>query len=115
MIGNIKEIFLPKTGMQEKQLLQDPGYVGGVEGPCCMLQGCMNTMSKVSKEIKYCNAVINKYLRLQLRLLFVMSEVSKALYTYMNRMKPLYIQILQWLPHYLIRSRSHCNSNFNLQ
>ena len=26
MIGNIKEIFLPKTGMQEKQLLQDPGY-----------------------------------------------------------------------------------------
>ena len=25
MIGNIKEIFLPKTGMQEKQLLQDPG------------------------------------------------------------------------------------------
>ena len=56
MIGNIKEIFLPKTGMQEKQLLQDPGYVGGVEGPYCMLhgmlQGCTNTMSKVLKEIK---------------------------------------------------------------
>ena len=33
--------------------------------------------------------IINEYLRLHLRLLFVMSEVSKALYTYINRMKPL--------------------------
>ena len=33
--------------------------------------------------------IINKYLRSHLRLLFVMLEVSKALYTYMNRMKPL--------------------------
>ena len=55
------------------------------------------------------NKIINEYLRLHLRLLFVMSEVTKALYTQMNRMKP---QILQWLPHYLIRSRSHFNSNF---
>ena len=30
MIGNIKEIFPPKTGMREKQVLQDPGYVEGV-------------------------------------------------------------------------------------
>ena len=30
MIGNIKEIFPPKTGLQEKQLLQDPGYVEDV-------------------------------------------------------------------------------------
>ena len=30
MIENIKEIFPPKTGMREKQLLQDPGYVEGV-------------------------------------------------------------------------------------
>ena len=57
MIGNIKEIFPPKTGMQEKQLLQDPGYVKGVETTCCMLhgilQGCMKyPMSKESKEIK---------------------------------------------------------------
>ena len=29
--------------------------------------------------------IINEYLRLHLRLLFVMSEVLKALYTYMNR------------------------------
>ena len=38
--------------------------------------------------------IINKYLKLHLRLLFVMSEVLKAPYTYMNRMKPLpqYVQ-----------------------
>ena len=29
--------------------------------------------------------IINEYLRLHLRFLFVMSEVSKALYTQMNR------------------------------
>ena len=90
MIGNIKRTFPPKTGMREKQLLQDPGYVRGVEGPCGMLhgilQGCTNTMSKVSKRNKI---IINEYLRLHLRLLFVMSEVSKGLYTYMNRMRPL--------------------------
>ena len=56
MIGYIKEIFPPKTGLREKEVLQDPGYDGGVEGRCCMLHGilqcCTNTMSKVSKEIK---------------------------------------------------------------
>ena len=31
MIGNIKKIFPPKTGLQEKQLLQDPGYVEDVK------------------------------------------------------------------------------------
>ena len=31
MIGNIKKTFPPKTGMSEKQLLQDPGYVEGVK------------------------------------------------------------------------------------
>ena len=45
-----------KTGLREKQVLQDPGYVGGVEGPRYMLHGilqcCTNTMWKVSKEIK---------------------------------------------------------------
>ena len=37
MIGNIKEIFPPKTGMQEKQLFQDPGYVGVVREMCAAL------------------------------------------------------------------------------
>ena len=57
MIGNIKEIFPPKTGIQEKQLLQDPECVKGVETTCCMLhgilQGCTKyPMSKELKEIK---------------------------------------------------------------
>ena len=43
--------------MQEKQLLQDPGYVEGVKTTCCMLhgilQGCTKyPMLKESKEIK---------------------------------------------------------------
>ena len=46
MVRNMKETFLQKPGMQKKQVLQDPGYVRGVKGPCCMLhaisQGCMN-------------------------------------------------------------------------
>ena len=37
MIGNIKETFPPKTGMQKKQVLQDPGYVKDVKDACCML------------------------------------------------------------------------------
>ena len=58
MIENIKEIFPPKTGMREKQVLQDPGLKGSkVHAACCMvhctLQGCMKyPMSKESKEIK---------------------------------------------------------------
>ena len=31
MIGNIKRKFPPKTGMREKQVLQDPGYVNTVD------------------------------------------------------------------------------------
>ena len=45
MMGNIKKLFLPKTGLQEKQVLQDPGYVKGVKSACfmlhAMLHGCM--------------------------------------------------------------------------
>ena len=36
MIENIKRKFLPKPSMQEKQLLQDAGYVDTVN-TCCML------------------------------------------------------------------------------
>ena len=57
MIENIKEIFPPKTGMQEKQLFQDPGYVEGVKTTYCMMHGILQgstkyPMSKESKEIK---------------------------------------------------------------
>ena len=43
--------------MQEKQLLQDPGFVEGVDTTCCMLHGMLQgstkyPMSKESKEIK---------------------------------------------------------------
>ena len=41
MIGSIKEIFPPKTGMREKQLLQDPRYVGVVgEMHAALLHAC---------------------------------------------------------------------------
>ena len=63
--------------------------VSKVHAACCMVN-CKVERDKI---------IINKYLRLHLRLLFVMLEVSKALYTQMNRMK---LQILQWLPYYLI-------------
>ena len=46
MIRNIKEIFPPKTGMQEKQFLQDPGYVEWVETTCCMLHGILQDSMK---------------------------------------------------------------------
>ena len=57
MIGNIKRKFPPKTGLREKQVLQDPGYAKGFETTCCILhgisQGCMKyLMSKELKEIK---------------------------------------------------------------
>ena len=41
MIRNIKETFPPKTGLREKQLLQDPGYVKDIKdtliAACCMV------------------------------------------------------------------------------
>ena len=54
MIRTIKEIFPPKTGMREKQLLQDPGYVEGVKTTCCMLHGILQGSTKypMSKELK---------------------------------------------------------------
>ena len=36
MVRNIKETFLPKTEMQEKQLVQDPGYVEDVKDAWCI-------------------------------------------------------------------------------
>ena len=54
MIENIKEIFLPKTGTREKQLLQDPGYVEGVKTTYYMLHGIFQGSTKypMSKELK---------------------------------------------------------------
>ena len=78
MIGNIKEIFSPKTGMREKQLLQDPGYVKGVKTICCMLHGMLQgstkyLMSEESKDIKIAIIIIiivqiKKYFELMVRI-----------------------------------------------
>ena len=37
MIGKLKKLFPLKTGMREKQLLQDPGYVKVVREMCASL------------------------------------------------------------------------------
>ena len=54
MIGNIKEIFPPKTGLQEKQVWQDPGYVKGVKTTCCRLHDILQGSTKCPmwKELK---------------------------------------------------------------
>ena len=49
MIENIKEIFPPKTGMREKQVLQDPGLKGSkVHAACCMLHGTLQRLYEIS-------------------------------------------------------------------
>ena len=77
MIENIKKLFPPKTGLQGKQVLQDPGYVEGVESPCCMLHAMLQgftkyPMSNEWKEIK------NTHNTLDLRHLSLMSKESKV-------------------------------------
>ena len=54
MTRNIKETFLPKSGMWKSNFLQDLGYVKGM---CCMLHAMLQgsvkyPKLKVSKEIK---------------------------------------------------------------
>ena len=48
MIGNIKKTFPPKTGIQKKQVLWDPGYVKDIEDSCCMLHAlCKNNVEDI--------------------------------------------------------------------
>ena len=77
MIGNIKEIFPPKTGMREKQLLQDLGYVQGVKTTCCMLHGMLQGFMKypMSEELK---EIKNSHNTVDLRHLSLMSKESKV-------------------------------------
>ena len=77
MIRNMKETFLPKTGMRKKQVLQDPGYIGSVKGPCCMLHAILQL-----PHVKGVERNKNKQNRLDLRPLFPMSEVSKEIKKY---------------------------------
>ena len=80
--------YLVNAWKYQENLPTKNWYVRGIKGPCCMLhailQGCTNV-----EGVKRNKIIINEYLKLHLRLLFVMLEMSKALYTYINRMKPL--------------------------
>ena len=40
-------------------------------------------------------------------------DMSPLMYTQQIRWQWVTMGVNEWLPHYLIRSRSHCNSNFN--
>ena len=51
MIGNIKKTFPPKTGLREKQLLHDPGYVKDIGDSCCMLHNVQDNVKDV-RDIK---------------------------------------------------------------
>ena len=52
MVRNMKETFLPKTGMWKKQVLQDPGYVEDIKDACCKLHALCKIMSKTLKILK---------------------------------------------------------------
>ena len=52
LIGNIKEIFPPKTGMREKKLLQDPGYVGVVREMCAALLHACRIFIVVVRDVR---------------------------------------------------------------
>ena len=67
MIRNIKKTFPPKTGMQKKQVLQDPGYV---KDACCMLSAkySNNTVDWcqfyiLSKTLKILKQAITDYIK----------------------------------------------------
>ena len=73
------EIFQPKTGMREKQLLQDPGYVEGVETTCCMLHAAWYVARLYA--ISYVERVErnkNSHNTVDLRHLSLMSKESKV-------------------------------------
>ena len=62
MIRNIKRTFPPKTGLQEKQVLQDPGYVKTLEihAACCMLHAACSVQNNV-KDIKDIKTSHNRF------------------------------------------------------
>ena len=77
MIGNIKEIFQPKTGMREKQVLQDPGVCR--RGRNYMLHAAWYLARFY--EISYVKGVErnkNSHNTVDLRHLSVMSKESKV-------------------------------------
>ena len=68
-----------KTGLREKQILQDPGYVEGVETTCCMLDAAWY-VARLYK-ISYIEGVKrnkNSHNTVDLRHLSLMSKESKV-------------------------------------
>ena len=77
-VGKDQRAYWPiKSCLQEKQVLQDPGYVKGVKTTCCMLHGMLQGCTKypMSKEKE-----INKNIHntVDLRHLSLMSKESKV-------------------------------------
>ena len=73
MIGNIKRTFPPKTGMQEKQLLQDPGYVKDIR---FMLHAACSVQTNV-EDIKDIKTSHNRFLTDFLEFISLLSKTLK--------------------------------------
>ena len=78
MIRNIKETFPPKTGLWEKQLLQDPGYVKDVGD--ALLHAAYSVQDNVEgiKDIKTSH---NRFLTDFLEFIWLLSKTLK-MYVY---------------------------------
>ena len=74
MIGKIKRKFLPKTGMREKQLLQDPGYVDTVD-TCCMLHAMTHIQSNYNVDSNTKTLNYSK-IRFKVLIYFVLEQTS---------------------------------------
>ena len=81
MIGNIKKTFPSKTGMREKQLLQDPVYAKGVKTSCCMHVCCR--LYKISY-VEGVKRNKNSHNTVDLRHLSLISKESKVHSKYLN-------------------------------
>ena len=79
-VGKDQRAYLPiKTGLQEKQVLQDPGYVEGVETTCCMLHAAwyVARLYKISY-VEGFGRNKNSHNTVDLRHLSLMSKESKV-------------------------------------
>ena len=74
MIGNIKRTFPPKTGLREKQLLQDSGYVKDIRDSCCMLHAAYSVQDNV-EDVKDIKTSHNRFLRNFLEFISLLSKM----------------------------------------
>ena len=78
MIGNIKRTFPPKTGLQEKQLLQDPVYVQRRQ--IFMLHAAYSVQDNV-EDVKDIKTSHNRFLTYFLEFISLLSKTS-TMYVY---------------------------------